>query len=237
MALMATTFSAVFQLDTGGPFPCCWPVSFCHWVNRSPQCKWKHTLWKRWFYQKLILICLQHTCTVHSSGSTVLLVVPLTSIAEEVERECHRLGNAQWASGLWLGGRLLSISKSIKPVHECFLHLNSCLQHQTEEFKEEMKKKPQIVVCSAEFLASKEVRHPLIFRCLGQVMMIKISAGTFRAKCFQVKDTFLDCPSRNHKRNRKCIFSQIRILFRTNTACISEKPVNIMWKMQKNRHF
>ena len=29
---------------------------------------------------------------VHSPGSTVLLVVPLTSIAEEVERECHRLG-------------------------------------------------------------------------------------------------------------------------------------------------
>ena len=44
------------------------------------------------FIKKLILICLQHTCTVHSSGSTVLLVVPLTSIAEEVERECHRLG-------------------------------------------------------------------------------------------------------------------------------------------------
>ena len=169
MALMATTFSAAYQPDTGRPFPCCWPVSFCHWVNRSPQCKWKHTLWKRWFYQKLILICLQHTCTVHSSGSTVLLVVPLTSIAEEVECDV-----TDWASGLWLGGRLLSISKSIKPVHECFLHLNSCLQHQTEEFKEEMKKKPQIVVCSAEFLASKEVRHPLIFRCCISVCRLYI---------------------------------------------------------------
>ena len=109
-----------------------------------------------------------------------------------------RANVTDWASGLWLGGRLLSISKSIKPVHECFLHLNLCLQYQTEEFKEEMKKKPQIVVCSAEFLALKEVRHPLIFRCLGQVMMIKISAGTFRAKCFQVKDTLLDCPLAPH---------------------------------------
>ena len=124
MALMATTFSAAFQPDTGRPFPCCWPVSFCHWVNRSPQCKWKHTLWKRWFYQKLILICLQHTCTVHSSGSTVLLVVPLTSIAEEVERECHRLGIRVVVGGQVIEHflvhkacpRMLSTSKLLPPA-------------------------------------------------------------------------------------------------------------------------
>ena len=44
---------------------------------------------------------------VHSPGSTVLLVVPLTSIAEEVERECHRLDIR-----VVVGGQVI--------VHECF---------------------------------------------------------------------------------------------------------------------
>ena len=81
-----------------------------------------YTLWKDWFYQKLILNIL-HSCAVHSPGSTVLLVVPLTSIDEEVERECHRLGIRVVVGGRLLNfeaqkacPRMFSINKLLPPV-------------------------------------------------------------------------------------------------------------------------
>ena len=167
---LATTSSAASQLDMGRLFPCCWPASFCHWVNQSSQFKCKYTLWKDWFYQKLILNIL-HSCAVHSPGSTVLLVVPLTSIAEEVERECHRLGIR-----VVVGGQVI--------VHECFPWINSCLQYQTEEFKAEMQRKPQIVICSAEFLASKEAGLNQIFfyktLCLFVICYIYLFGDTLQ---------------------------------------------------------
>ena len=59
--------------------------------------------WKRWFYQKLILIYLQHTCTVHSS-------VLFCSVGCTIDPNC-RGGRARmsqtghqgcgWGAGYW----------------------------------------------------------------------------------------------------------------------------------------
>ena len=121
---LATTSSAASQLDMGRLFPCCWPASFCHWVNQSSQFKCKYTPWKDWFYQKLILNIL-NSCAVQCTLQVLLYCwwyrwpqLPRRSSASVTG----------WASGSWWGGRLLnfeaqkacprmlSINKLLPPV-------------------------------------------------------------------------------------------------------------------------
>ena len=145
VALMTTTYWAVFLPVTVKRYRCWSPVCSCHRVKLSLEYSIQGKA------HEMISNC--------TPGSTTVLVVPLTSIAEEVHQECQRLGiravvgsqvTSKWNSNF-----------SLDPVLQCYsvkLNLNSSLlQLDPEEFKTVMQGQPQLVICSVEFLASREV--------------------------------------------------------------------------------
>ena len=173
----ATTFSAASQLDMGRLFPCCWPVSFCRWVIHSSQFKWKYTLWKDWFYQKLILNIL-HSCAVQCTLQVLLYCwwyrwpqLPRRSQAGHQGRG----GRAGYCP------RMLSINKLLPPVSNWGVQgrdaeeaPNCHLLCRISGFKGGT---PAYNI--QKFMSTDADQNFIIY---------------FRATRSQVKDTLLDCP-------------------------------------------
>ena len=181
MALMATTFSAAFQSDTGRPFPCCWPVSFCHWVNQSSQfkCKYVHTL------KRLIL---SETDTKYTTFMCSSLSRFYCTVGGTVDLNC-RGGRARvsQAGHQGRGGRagycprMLSMNKLLSPVSNWGVQgrdaeeaPNCHLLCRISGFKGGT---PPYNI--QKFMSTDADQNFIIY---------------FRATCSQVKDTLLDCP-------------------------------------------
>lgn len=80
-------------------------------------------------------------------------MVPLTSIAEEVKQECIRLGIRAV-----VGSQVISVKcHTAVHLHDIIIIMTSFLQFEPGEFMAELENQPQLVICSVEFLASREV--------------------------------------------------------------------------------
>ena len=79
-----------------------------------------------------------------TAGSITVIVVPLTSIGDQLKMECSRLGLSAV-----VGGQVVA--------HWSCLKHQSSIQLGPEDMRRELLQRPHILICSAEFLASEEV--------------------------------------------------------------------------------
>ena len=118
-----------------------------------------------------------------TTGSITVIVVPLTSIADQLKMECSRLGLSAV-----VGGEVVA--------HWSCLKYQSSIQLGPEEMRSELLKRPHILICSAEFLSSEEVDPGHLLQLTSVVIDFWYIHTDGCTRC--VIDSLLKCENREN---------------------------------------
>ena len=108
------------------------------------------------FYDALLI--LTTTVDAFNTGSTTIIIPPLTVIERQLQEDSMKYG-IEVLVGSQVGSEFGAFSKPLHHLQICATCIDGPLaQMSTEEFEAEMtRSRPQVLICSVEFLTSRKV--------------------------------------------------------------------------------